>query len=314
MERGPSPRRRGRARPRCRRVRVADARPAPGGPGRGAVDQDLRGRRRAAHHAACRPEPRDRALGPDAQAAAGRGGRHRGRALLAPHRRRHQGRGSGRVGRRHAREGRPGRIDDHRAVRQERAGRPGTDRAPQAPGGGPRLPAGAQDREGQDPRGLPQHDLLRERCLRRAVCGRDLLRRVRGQADAAAVGIAGRSHPLAQQLRPLRPRRRRVLSARRRARQDGVPAHDQRPGGGRRQGRIPRRRAQAGIRDLPGAVLRRGRQAADPRRSPLRRGAVTGRAPAEPVQRRPARLHHRRPRQAGRSRAGRGQGPVPTGS
>ena len=68
---------------------------------------------------------------------------------------------------RRAEEGRPGRLDDHPAVRQERARRPGrADAVPEAPRGRARLPPHAQVVEGEDPQQLPEHDLLRQRRLR----------------------------------------------------------------------------------------------------------------------------------------------------
>ena len=57
---------------------------------------------------------------------------------------------------------RPGRVDHHAAVRQERAA--GADQPlglPEAQGGGARLPARAQVDEGQDPHPVPEHRLLR---------------------------------------------------------------------------------------------------------------------------------------------------------
>ena len=61
-----------------------------------------------------------------------------------------------------------GRLDDHAAVRQEHLREePALDR-PQAEGGGARLAARAALVEGPDPDRLPEHDLLRERRLRRS--------------------------------------------------------------------------------------------------------------------------------------------------
>ena len=55
-----------------------------------------------------------------------------------------------------------GRLDDHPAVRQERARRPGQpDRVPEAPRGGARLSPRAPVAEGQDPHRVPERDLLR---------------------------------------------------------------------------------------------------------------------------------------------------------
>ena len=73
--------------------------------------------------------------------------------------------------------GRPGRLDDHAAVRQERARRPGRPHAlPEAPRGRARVPPHAQVVQGEDPPQLPEHDLLRQRRLRHRGGRADLLR------------------------------------------------------------------------------------------------------------------------------------------
>ena len=73
--------------------------------------------------------------------------------------------------------GGPGRLDDHDAVRQERARRAGRAHAlQQAPRGRARLPDHAQVVQGADPAQLPQHDLLRQRRLRDRVGRAHLLR------------------------------------------------------------------------------------------------------------------------------------------
>ena len=91
---------------------------------------------------------------------------------------------------------RPGRLDDHPAARQE----------PLAPGAGRHALAAAQDHRGrarlpgraalveaEDPRGVPQHDLLRPPGLRRRGRRRGLLRRAR-EGPAAAAGRPARRH------------------------------------------------------------------------------------------------------------------------
>ena len=71
-----------------------------------------------------------------------------------------------------------GRLDDHAAVRQERARRPERPHAVrEAARGRARLPPHAQVVQGADPAQLPEHDLLRQRRLRDRVGRADLLRR-----------------------------------------------------------------------------------------------------------------------------------------
>ncbi len=106
------------------------------------------------------------------------GGLDRGLALLRTQRRRLPG-DRPRPGQGHPQPERPaGRLDDHRAVRQERAR---SRRQPHDPGevprGGARLPARAPLEQGQDPHRVPEHDLLRRGRLRDRGRGAHLLRR-----------------------------------------------------------------------------------------------------------------------------------------
>ncbi len=125
---------------------------------------------------------------------------------------------------------RAGRLDDHAAVRQERARRPGRPHAvPEAARGRAGLPPHAQVVEGADPPQLPEHDLLRQRRLRHRGGRAHLLpalppglrraRRpaVRLPARAARGGAAGRHGRLAERLRPDRPSRRRARAPQSRA-------------------------------------------------------------------------------------------------
>ena len=107
-------------------------------------------------------ERRHRDRGPALLRARGRGlPGHRPRALAG-----HPPAGSG-----------PGRLDDHPAVRQERAlGAGGPLRLPEAARGGARLPPRAQVVQGQDAHPVPEHRVLRQRRLRRGVGGAHLLR------------------------------------------------------------------------------------------------------------------------------------------
>ena len=107
-----------------------------------------------------------------------------------------------------------GRLDDHRAVRQERACRPGQPHDPrEVPRGGARLPARAPLEQGQDPHRVPEHDLLRRGRLRDRGGGPHLLRRsaprlrddrraLRLGARALGGGDPGGDHRLALGLRP----------------------------------------------------------------------------------------------------------------
>ncbi len=155
-----------------RRLRPAGARGA-----RHAELGDRRPPRRA-------PRPPDRQHEPDP----GQGGadrprheardhRDRGQALLHQRRRRpprHRPRAL--RGRRRP-EGRPGRLDDRPAVRQELARGAGPpDAVREAARGRARVPHHAPLDQGQDPPQLPQHDLLRQRRLRHRVRRPHLLR------------------------------------------------------------------------------------------------------------------------------------------
>ena len=96
-----------------------------------------------------------------------RGGLDRGRPLLRKRRRR-PARHRPRPGQRLPQRQRPaGRLDDHRAVRQERAR---SRRQPHGPGEVPRGGARLQTRQaleqGEDPHRVPEHDLLRRGRLR----------------------------------------------------------------------------------------------------------------------------------------------------
>ena len=112
--------------------------------------------------------------------------RDRGQALLPAPRHRHPRYGTRAVERR-PRPARAGRLDDHAAVREERADRQRALRHPEAEGGRARVAARAEVEEGQDPHGVPQHDLLRERRLRRGARGAHVLRAQRREADAPRV-------------------------------------------------------------------------------------------------------------------------------
>ncbi len=125
----------------------------------------------------------------------------------------------------------PGRLDDHPAVRQDPLPQPGTDAVPQGQGGVP-LPEGAAAAvQVGDPRGLPEHHLLRSRRVRRAGRGQRLLRQAGQEADRPRGGDALRDPELAElpQARTWRTRPRRPDRALRlRAARDGLPGHARR--------------------------------------------------------------------------------------
>ena len=122
----------------------------------------------------------------------------------------------------------PGRLDDHPAVRQDPLPQPGTDAVPQGQGGVP-LPEGAAAAvQVGDPRGLPEHHLLRSWRVRRAGRGQRLLRQAGQEADRPGGGDALRDPELAElpQARAWRTGPRRPDRALRlRAARDGLPGH-----------------------------------------------------------------------------------------
>ena len=86
------------------------------------------------------------------------------------------------LGRHPEQGGRPGRLDDHAAVRQERLREDRAHDRAKAQGGGARLAARAAVVEGPDPDRVPEHHLLRERRLRDPAGGARLLRQARRES------------------------------------------------------------------------------------------------------------------------------------
>ena len=131
---------------------------------------------------------------------------------------------------------RPGRLDDHPAVREERARRAGRPLGvPEAARGRARLPPRAQVAEGQDPHPVPQHRLLRERRLRDRGRRAHLLRRRRRARRAGGRRRRRRELHAARRRGGAGPGRargdRRGAARGRAARRDDRVAHDVRPGG-----------------------------------------------------------------------------------
>ena len=194
--------------------------------------------RQQARHADQQPGADPGPLRVDLPGDEGGGGRDRGPALLRAQRRRLPGHRPGRLAGHHLRLGGAGRLDDHPAVRQERARRAGQPHGVrEAPRGGARLPPRAPVAQGQDPDRVPERDLLRRGRDRDRGRREDVLRlqppRLRRRAaDPCACahllpvggGDARRDHLLAERL--LAPQ---LPPDRDRAPQPGAPEHG-RPG------------------------------------------------------------------------------------
>ncbi len=183
----------------------------------------LRRRRQADRDPDRQGAPHPPRLGRDlADRQAGRG-RDRGRALLRASRHRLHGHRSRPLPGRARRRRRAGRLDDHPAVRQERARGPEQPHGfPEAARGGAGVPHRAPVVQGQDPHRVPQRRLLRPGRLRHRG-GRSHLLRLepprlrRGRRRALCLGAAarggrdaGRDHLLARGLQPRRRPRGRL--------------------------------------------------------------------------------------------------------
>src|SRR6266480_7984473 len=175
----------------CDRRRDSGARPEPDPQ----PDRRLRLRRQrpGALRAQGLAEPGPAPLRRDLTADEAGNRRDRGQTLLrAPGRRPPRGHAR-RLGRRAWGPGGPGWLYDHAAVRQEHVhAQPALDRA-QAEGGGARVAARAALVEGSNPDRVPEHDLLRERRLRRRAGCPDVLppRRRTRETDARRGRLAG---------------------------------------------------------------------------------------------------------------------------
>ena len=151
--------------------------------------------------------------------------RDRGQALLPEPRRRHRAASAARSRRRRRRRRRPGRLDDHPAVRQERARGAGqAHRVREAARGGAGLPPHAQVVEGEDPHRVPQRDLLRQRRVRDRV-GRARRTSATPRSDAGGCGTT-RANMCASELTPAEAAllRRRSIAVAERLRPGRAPA------------------------------------------------------------------------------------------
>src|SRR5439155_4038191 len=133
-------------------------------------------------------EPTGRVLGPDrARHEAGDRGRRGPPVLRAPRHRPARDRPRG-LGRHPAREGGRRRLDHHAAVREERVRAERALDFAQAEGSGPLLAARAALEERPDPDRLPEHHLLRERCLWNRAGRTRVFRALGGHADPPGSG------------------------------------------------------------------------------------------------------------------------------
>ncbi len=240
----------------------------PGVAHRGAGSQ--RGGHRADHdrllerrHDRARPsrrrEPHQRpARGRPARRAA-RGPRRGGPRLLRPRRLLPQGHRPRHLEQR-LRRRRPGRVDDHAAVREERVPHAGAHVQAQGEGAAARGQARDDGLEGPDPQRLPQHHLLRPRRLRHRGRVAAVLREVRQRPRPRSGRGARRDHPLARRLLPREQPREAPGPLDLRPRRHGREGLDHAGAEGGR--RLPQVQGEA-----PGEPLRR------PERLPARRGA-----------------------------------------
>ena len=150
-------------------------------------------------------DPRARRRGPrpgdarrDGQGAAARGHRDRGRALLRARRVRRPRHPPGAHPQHREGPARRGRLDDHPAVRPRGDARQPEELQAQAARGRDGDAARGALLEEDDPRALPQHRLLRERRLRRAGRGPDVLRQGREGRRPRPGRAARRPHPRAR--------------------------------------------------------------------------------------------------------------------
>ena len=187
---------------------------------------------------------------------------------------------------------------------EDQGGARGGDRGdlrPQDPRAALRHRLREEPHQGLDPRALPQHRLLRRRCLRRAVGRAALLLQERPRAQPPRVGDARRSGEEPGRLRPGRQPRARGEPSQRRPRPARPARRAHREEGGAAQGHADQEDAQCHQRRqrLPavtGTVLLRLR------RQLAAQGPGAGRhdegASHEPEERRPQDPDHHRPRHA----------------
>ena len=202
---------------------------------------------------------------------------------------------------------RPGRLDDHAAVRQERARRGRPHDQPEGEGGRARVAArAAVERQGPDRHGLPEHHLLRQRRLRRPAGRADVLRPRRVGARPGRGGAARRDPGRPFALRPAHASAECAGTAEPRAPLPLRAGEDQPPRPPRHVGRAAaqaRGRPSTRGGDDRRAVLRELRQGRADR--PLRRALRLRRRAARDDDDRPPAPAHRaaRDRQVARRRA-----------
>ena len=179
--------------------------------------------------------PHHRPAHPDLTEPAARGDRHRGRGLLRPPGYRREGHHSCGLDRPGEEGHRAGRLDAHRAAREERVRRavrpqrrrhhrlrrPAAHDQGEDPRGVARDQAGAELHQGPDPREVPEHRVLRPRRIRRRGRRPDVLREAGERAHRPRVGLAGRRAARAHALRPHRQSLRQQVPSRLLPRSDG---------------------------------------------------------------------------------------------
>ena len=234
-----------------------------------AVGHDDHRRRRRADRLPLRPGPPGRGVRPDLDGHEGGDRRDRGPPLLRGVGARRPRRAAG-AGEQQLRRRDPGRLDAHRAVRQElRRVRRGADAGgaaagdgagPRAEGprGGGRRAARPRRRQGPDPHLVPERRLVREPGLRGPGRRPHLLRHDGGPPDRAAGRAPGRDGAEPGPGRPGAPPRGRGGPAQRGDRSDGAAGrHHPRAG---RRGRRGAPRCRSGAARPHGGLPRRGRR------------------------------------------------------
>ena len=106
----------------------------------------------------------------------------------------------------------PGRIDDHSAVHQDPLSHLRSDPDPQVPRAVPGVQDQQGNEQGRDPRGLPEHDLLRARRVRDPGGQPGLLQDRRQRPHGAAICVLGHRGEQSEHVRPVRRGQHRAPS------------------------------------------------------------------------------------------------------
>ncbi|CAA9553451.1 MAG: Multimodular transpeptidase-transglycosylase, partial [uncultured Thermoleophilia bacterium] len=291
--------RRGRRRHAARGGRLhADTAPARGLPPLRAERElgRVRPRRHPARGDRQRPQPHRRAAPEDLALPARRHRGDRGPALLRAPRRRLRGhRPRGLEGHQRGRDPR-GRLDADDAADLAALHHEGAHLRPQDQGGLARDPAREGDAEGEDPRAVPEHDLLRTERVRRRGRRPGLLQPDGEERDAPAGGADRGPGPAPLRLRPVVAPGARAPPPERGARRDALHPEDHgRPVAAGTVGPPAAEAEPAGLRPRPRAVRRLLRDEPARQGQEVRRGQGAGGRPLGP--------HHHRPRAPAPGRA-----------